>query len=76
MSKYVVIRTVDILDDEEFLVIPEPSWQELDEADKAYPIDKYGSCVPFWFDSDLGWNWTDFSNTDIYKSVEMIQVSF
>lgn len=67
MSIYKVIKTVDILGDEEFLVIPEPEWDEYPQSD-----DK----TPYWFDSDTAWYINDFTNPEIYQSVELIYVQF
>jgi hypothetical protein len=66
MTRYRVIKTVDIIGDEEFLVIPEPSWAELDSIDN--------SDMPFWFDSAIAWDANDFTNIEIYQSVETIIV--
>lgn len=73
MSRYRVIRTVDILGDEEFLVIPEPSYSELSALDRDFPFPEY-SAIPFWFDSDISWDASDFTNPEIYQSVETIMV--
>lgn len=69
MSAYRVIKTVDILGDEEFLVIPEPDWNEIPELDE---LDE----TPYWFDSPISWDETDFMNPEIYQSVETIMVRF
>lgn len=59
-----VIRTVDILGDVEELEIPQPSEREITELDKHPDI-------PFWFDNEIGWNISDFTNPEIYQSVTL-----
>lgn len=66
MTKYRIIRTVDILGDEEFLVIPEPSWD--------FDWDSVPDDMPLWFDSLIAWDASDFTNPEIYQSVETIIV--
>lgn len=61
-----VIRTTDILGDVEEMEIPHPTYAELREID--FPTDKI---TPYWFDSPYSWNVDDFTNPEIYKSVEV-----
>lgn len=66
MSRYRVIKTVDLIGDEEFLVIPEPNYNEYPECPDT----------PYWFDSLNSWDANDFDNPEIYQSVEIIMVCF
>lgn len=60
-----VIRTTDILGDVEEMEIPQPSYAELREIDFSDEI------IPYWFDSTCSWDVDDFTNPEIYKSVEV-----
>lgn len=75
MYSKMIIRTTDILGDVEEFEIPQPDCNELEEMDKEYPYnadDPRSFDCPFWFENELGWNWTDFSNPEIYRSVEVL----
>lgn len=65
-SSYVVIHTVDVLGDEEWLVIPQPTMSELEAVDS--------DPAPLWFDSDVAWTVDDFTNPAIYASVDITYV--
>lgn len=73
MSRYRVIKTVDLAGDEEFLVTPEPMVEEFtnNEAAEIFDTPPY---VPYWFDSELAWGAHDFMNPAIYASVEELIV--
>jgi hypothetical protein len=64
VSRYRVIKTVDLAGDEEFLVTPEPTLGEIEELDLEQPE------WPYWFDSDRSWGAWDFNDPAIYASVE------
>lgn len=64
-ADYMVIRTVDLADDEEFLVVPRPSSAELEALSDD---------TPNWDDSPNSWCLEDFLNPAIYKSAEVIYV--
>ncbi len=68
MSRYLVIKTVDILGDEEFLVIPQPSYEEFREL--------RNDDTPYWFDNPDSWSGADFLNPEIYANVDVIRVEF
>lgn len=66
MTCYRIIRTVDILGDEEFFVIPQPSELEFEQIDRQK--------LANWADSPDSWDHADFTNAAIYASVEVIYV--
>lgn len=81
-SHYRVIIATDHAGDVEYMVIPLPSWPEMDEFYDMVPADGAiwdpyaGQPGPMWFDSGLSWSAADFSNPDIYAHVEELIVTF